>query len=214
MKENVLIIAPHPDDFFISCSGFIIESADNFCFDILCMTYKNIKPKSTIRIQEEEDAVSALAKISKAEISLSFFKDGKDTELYKNYNEMVQFIESQTQNKKYKLVFCPFPEDTHQDHREVSKATLSATRYQKNIIFFETPSTINFHPTSFIELSENNSKIKEDLSKIYQSQILGRKGNYRFTLSEFIHSKLISNGAKSRTCKYAEGFKPYRIFLE
>jgi len=215
MKKSVLIIAPHPDDFFISCAGFILEFAKKFNFYVLCMTYKNIKPKSPIRIKEEKNAISALAKHANTQIDLDFFKEGEDTKLYKKYKEMIQFIENKITERKHELILCPYTEDTHQDHRETSNATLSASRYYRNIIFYETPSTMNFQPSLFVEISNSSAATKKKISKNYKSQIIGGKNaaNYRFTLSDFINAKLISNGAKSKTCKYAEGYRPYRLFL-
>jgi LmbE family N-acetylglucosaminyl deacetylase len=215
MKKSVLIIAPHPDDFYISCAGFVLESAKKYNFDILCMTYKNIKPKSSTRIKEERSAINALTNHSDVQINLAFFKEGIDTKLYEKHKEMIKFIEDKIIEKKYELILCPYTEDTHQDHRETTNATLSASRYHRNIIFYETPSTINFQPSLFVEIGNRNAAAKKKISENYKSQILGDKNtaNYKFTLSEFIYAKLISNGAKSKTCKYAEGYKPHRAFL-
>jgi LmbE family N-acetylglucosaminyl deacetylase len=213
MNSNVLIIAPHPDDFYISCAGLILESAEDYNFDVFCMTYKNIQPNSELRIREEKNAIKELSNYSGVQIKLDFFKEGEDTTLYRKQKEMVLAIEQKITKKKYDLILCPHKDDTHQDHREVSAATLSATRYQRNILFFETPSTINFQPSLFIEISDKNAEVKRGFSKNYESQILGHEENYRFTLSDFINAKLVSNGAKSRTCKYAEGYIPHRLFL-
>ena len=65
----------------------------------------------------------------------------------------------------------------------------------------------------FVEVSEDNVEIKKRISKYYASQVLGAAKNHKFSLSDFIEAKLISHGAKSRTCKYAEGYKPYRYYL-
>ena len=46
-----------------------------------------------------------------------------------------------------------YPEDTHQDHRALAEATLSATRYIRNVLFYEGPTTVNFQPNVFVDIS-------------------------------------------------------------
>lgn len=210
VKENVLFIAPHPDDVFISCGGYIIDACKNTNIHICCLSTKGMQPSDEIRISEEVTAWSSID----SEIKLTLFENGIDTRLEESYNKIVSFIESLLKEYNYdvKYIFTPAPNDTHQDHRAVSNATLSACRYAKNVIFYETPSTYNFVPTMFYEMSENVMKRKMHISNCYQSQILGNS-LYAVDLQTLIESKAISNGLRTRTCKYAEGFQPFRLFI-
>lgn len=207
-KENILFIGPHPDDVFIACGGFILKNIDKYNFHICCMATKDLSPSSATRLSEEKKTWGQISD----KIKIILFEKGKDTKLQEDYKFMVSFIETIVSGTNFRYIFTPYYEDTHQDHIAVSRATLSACRYMKNTIFFETPSTYNFIPTIFVELSEEVMKEKKEISKNYASQILGTD-IYSCDLQTIIESKAISNGTATRTCKYAEGFKAFRVFL-
>lgn len=207
-KQSVLFVGPHPDDVFISCGGFILKNIDIYDFRICCMATLNLSPSSDLRLLEERKTWRDINE----KIDLTLFPSGVDTKLQESYTEMVAFLENIVAKQEFKYIFIPYHEDTHQDHRAVSSATLSACRYAKNTIFFETPSTFNFVPSMFCELSEEVMKFKKKISKNYASQILGTD-SYSCDLQTIIESKAIANGVATRTCKYAEGYKPFRMFL-
>ena len=213
-KPRVLLIGPHPDDVFISCAGYVIKHINDYVFDILCMTSKEIKPSSDVRIQEEKTAWSAVTNAVGGVISLSFFEDGVDTQLFKVQDKLISYIERMFDSHSYNYIFTPYMHDTHQDHRTVSEATLSASRYQKNVIFYETPSTLDFYPNLYVDMCQRHVDYKLSISKEYRSvQIFGDKKNYQHSLNDYIYAKLLSNGAKSRVCKYAEGFCVHKLVL-
>lgn len=206
-KESILLIGPHPDDVFIACAGFIIENIKKYDFHVLCMTAsgsENFKQ----RIDEE---VKSWKEIDE-KIKVEFFESGRDTYLENHYCEMTKYIEDKINNVNPYMIFTPSFEDSHQDHVAVSRATLSASRYSRNVVFYETPSTMFFVPSIYCELTPINLERKKEVSKIYESQILGNN-EYQATLAEIIEAKALSNGVKSRVCKYAEGFLPFKYFL-
>jgi LmbE family N-acetylglucosaminyl deacetylase len=207
-KEKVLLLGPHPDDVFIACGGFILKNVQSYDIEVCCIVSKGMLPSDEIRKKEEESAWKEVS--GNHSVDLTFFP-GVDTKLYESHNQIISFIESKVKSQ-YKYIFTPYRNDTHQDHRTVSEATLSACRYSKNVIFYETPSTYDFSPTMFVELSDEimNKKIKASAN--YGSQILGTE-SFSMNLSSIIESKAIANGSKTRVCKYAEGFKPFRVFL-
>jgi len=206
-KETVLLVGPHPDDVFISCAGFVISAIDKYEFIICCMTTMG-EDDYWERLGEES---AAWRRVSK-DIDVIFFNSGTDTELESSKNSIISFIENICNERNPSMIFIPYYTDTHQDHTTISNACLSACRYRKNIIFYETPSTYNFQPTVFCELSDENIDAKKDISREYRSQVLGDK-NYKITLAEIIESKALSNGVKTRACKYAEGYMPFKYFL-
>ena len=211
---RVLLIGPHPDDVFLSAAGFILKNATQYKFDIVCMCSQGLSDAYETRIEEERKAWDQIIKLSGASISLSFCKIGIDTQLFKVKDQLINFIEGCVEQVSYKYIFAPHPTDTHQDHQTVAEATLAATRYQNNIIFYETPSSISFHPTLFVEIKENIANNKTDVVVQYQSvSLFGDINNYQNNLGDYIEAKLLSNGALSRVCKWAEGFLPYRMIL-
>ena len=54
--------------------------------------------------------------------------------------KMIEFIENKITERNYELILCPYVEDTHQDHREVSNATLSASKLIETRDVFRVPS--------------------------------------------------------------------------
>jgi LmbE family N-acetylglucosaminyl deacetylase len=53
------------------------------------------------------------------------------------------------------MVFTLFPKDTHQDHRNASLATVSASKSVDQILFYEVPSTENlFRPNVYYDITD------------------------------------------------------------
>lgn len=209
IKNTNLFLGPHPDDVFISCAGYIIKNLSKNKPHILCMTSSGLSPNSMTRIDEETRAWHSLGA---PDLVLDFFEEGQDTRLHESYNRLVEFIENRVNSIAYKYVFVPWPRDTHQDHRTVTSAALSACRYFQNIIFYETPSSIDFTPSIFVKLDDDIMKTKRLMALKYSSQILGNN-SFSIELKDIVESKAISNGVRSRTCKYAEGYSPFRLFI-
>ena len=213
-KERILFIGPHPDDVFISAAGFILKNATQYKFDIVCMCGHGLSDTYKVRIEEEKKAWNQITKLSGASIELSFCEIGADTQLFKVKDQLIRFIEDRVRQTSYKYIFAPYFQDTHQDHQTVAEAVLAASRYQNNIIFYETPSSISFHPTLFVEIKESVVNNKIVTVAQYQSvSLFGNINNYQENLGDYIEAKLLSNGALSRVCKWAEGFLPYRMIL-
>lgn len=213
--SKILIIAPHPDDFVISCSGFVLKHGSKYVYDVLLMASEGILPSTDVRLSEETVAISRIESVIGKGINHIIFPQGMDTQLHTQFNDMVSYIQSLVTESIYERIFIPYHEDTHQDHLSVNQAALAACRYQRNILLYETPSTLRFLPTVFSELNETQLKNKVNISSSYKSQILGSAGidKYELTLGDYITSKALSNGALSRTCKYAEGYTPHRLYI-
>ena len=210
MKEKNLFIGPHPDDVFIACAGYILKNSAHVNSDIVCVATESINPSKEIRMKEEQSAWSDLLKNN---YELIFLEKFEDTRIHERSNVLIQEIEGLVSEREYSKIFIPYYDDTHQDHRTVSQCALSALRYQKNVIFYETPSSINFNPTIYADIPEEVLNKKCSVIENYNSQIIGRKSSNEIRLSEYTYTKMISNGLKSRTCNYAEGFAPFKYFF-
>ena len=75
---------------------------------------------------------------------------------------------------KPNLVLVPYSDDTHQDHRYTSQAALTATRYQKNVLFYEVPTSVHFNPTVFVDIGSVIKK-KMSLLRAHRSQVFQTK---------------------------------------
>jgi LmbE family N-acetylglucosaminyl deacetylase len=133
----------------------------------------------------------------------------EDTYL-KAEKEMIGKIEQVIAAVAPTFIFCHFPDDTHQDHRQLAQATISATRYVRNVLFYEGPTTQNFNPSVFIDISGSLDRKVEAL-KAHRSQI--QKTNIEdLSIIELATSSANFRGIQGRV-RYAEAFHSLRLFI-
>ena len=106
------------------------------------------------------------------------------------------------------IVFLNYADDVHQDHRATAHAGISATRYIKEVLFYEVPTTQHFEPDIFVDIQDVLDK-KLQLLKLHASQVDKTKVE-NLTILESAQSCANFRGFQGRV-KYAEGFKALRI---
>jgi hypothetical protein len=101
------------------------------------------------------------------------------------------------------LVFAPWGEDTHQDHRHTSAIVRSATRYTPNVLFYEVPSTIDFLPDVFMNTPNRLG------DKFHLLELITRcsRRMWGFGVIDCAHA---GTSAATRRAQAAEGFKALR----
>ena len=134
----------------------------------------------------------------------------KDTSIPLNKG-LITKIENIIKKVKPDITFTHFFGDTHQDHRKISQATTSASRYLRNVLYFEVPTTVDYNPSVFVDIS-SKIKEKERLLHIHDSQVY-RTNVPNLSIIESMRSCAIFRGYQNRI-KYAEGFVPLRLSLE
>ena len=102
-------------------------------------------------------------------------------------------------------------DDTHQDHRNVARAVITAARYTKNLLFYEVPTTQNFVPTVFSDIGAILGH-KVRLLKCHRSQVYKTRVK-NLSIIETAKSTAVFRGYQDRV-KYAEGFTPQRLLLD
>ena len=108
------------------------------------------------------------------------------------------------------FIFVNYPEDTHQDHRQVARAAVSATRYARNVLFYEGPTTVDFTPTVFIDIADEFEQKLQALRR-HRSQVL--KTRIEGTaICEIAEASAHFRGVQARV-RWAEGFTPLRLFI-
>jgi LmbE family N-acetylglucosaminyl deacetylase len=124
--------------------------------------------------------------------------------------ELIGKIEDVIKKVKPDFIFCSYPEDTHQDHRHLAQAVMSATRYIRNVLFYEGPTTQNFEPHVFVDISDTLDKKIEAL-QAHRSQVM--KTNIEdLSIIEVARSCANFRGIQGRV-KYAEAFHSLRLFI-
>jgi LmbE family N-acetylglucosaminyl deacetylase len=202
---NLLAIGPHPDDIEIGCAGSILKWREKgFKVYLMVMTDGSSGGDTETRRKEQERSAEILGA---EEILWGGFRD---TELEYQGKVLVDTIEDSLRKIKPAFVLVNYPEDTHQDHRSLSAATISAARYSKNVLFYEGPTSIEFNPTVFVDISTCMQTKMEVLeaheSQIYKTNIEG------LSILEIAKAMAHFRGTQGRV-KYGEGFQALRLFV-
>ena len=199
---NILAISPHPDDAEFGCGGSLIKYArKNHNVFLLVLTDGSYGADPKIRKKEQEKAAQFIG------VKELFWGGYKDTELICN-RELIIKIDKVIEKIKPHIVYLNFWADIHQDHRAAAQASISATRYIKEVLFYEVPSTQHFEPDVFINIGDVlNDKLK--LLKLHASQVKKTRVE-DLTILESAKSCANFRGFQGRV-KFAEGFKAVRI---
>ena len=202
---NILAIGPHPDDIEFGCGGTLIKYVrKGHNVYLLILTMGDVGGNPDIRKKEQEDA----AQFMKAK--QVFWGDFKDTEVPNN-KTLISTIEEVINKTKPHVIFFNYAADTHQDHRVIAEASTSASRYIKETLHYEVPTSQNFQPDIFVDIGDVLDE-KLQLLGIHASQV--SKTNVEdLTIKESARSCAVFRGYQGRV-KYAEGFKAIRIIRE
>ena len=133
-----------------------------------------------------------------------------EDDVLKLVGKTISSIENILSNVDPDFIFCHFPDDTHQDHRHLSQATMSATRNLRNVLFYEGPTTCNFIPQVFVDVSDTLDRKIESL-EAHASQMT--KTNIKdLSILEIARSSANFRGIQGRV-KNAEAFHALRLFI-
>jgi LmbE family N-acetylglucosaminyl deacetylase len=204
-KMNILAIGAHPDDIEIGCGATLAKYASyghNIYFFIA--TDGGASGISDIRIKEQKKAAEIL------NVQKLFWGGYVDTEL-EIHKEAIMKVEDVINQVKPDSIFINYSDDTHQDHRHIAAITNSATRYIRNVLFYETPTTQNFQPNVFVDIGQEFLDIKMNALKAHESQI-DRTNIMGVSILELALSAAHFRGVQARVA-YAEAFQSLRLFI-
>jgi LmbE family N-acetylglucosaminyl deacetylase len=203
-KVNILAIGAHPDDIEFGCGGTLTKySQRGHRLFLMVMTGGGSGAPSETRMAEQTAARQILGA---EEI---FWGGYQDTHLGVDA-EMIKKIESVIASVKPEFIFCHFPDDTHQDHRHLAQAVMSATRYIRNVLFYEGPTTQNFSPQVYVDIADT-LEVKLEALQAHRSQVM--KTNIEdLSIIEVARSCANFRGIQGRV-KYAEAFHALRLFI-
>ena len=213
--RKVLVVAPHPDDETLGCGGTLLrhkKEGDQIHWLIATeMTAGCGFSAQAIRTRQGE-----IEKVSRAYPfdsihTLPFPSTRLDT---LPLSDMIQKIGEVLQRLEPDILYLPYREDAHSDHRIVFDAATACTKwfrfpFIKRVLAYETISETDFNlkpqtafsPNSFVDISSFVGK-KLEIMKIYASEV----GEFPFPRSE----RIIKNLAELRGS--AAGFHAAEAF--
>ncbi len=201
--SNILVLAPHPDDMEIGCGGSIAEyvkRGDNV--HLFVATDGGRGGDVQVRQQEQQDAARILGIIT---VHWGHFED---TQLPACFEALMRKVELLVSEVRPATVFVNHHEDTHQDHRALARVAHSATRYVPNVMAYETPTSIGFEPTVFMDISSTMQQ-KEQALMAHASQV-ERTNIQGLSIIDIATSTAHFRGIQGRL-NSAEAFVPLRI---
>jgi LmbE family N-acetylglucosaminyl deacetylase len=152
------------------------------------------------RIREQEDAAALLG----ASLLWGDFQDGEVPE----GRDAVTVVQDAVASLGPDLVYTHAPRDTHQDHRATAAAVLSATRRMPQVLLFESPTSIQFTPSIFVNVASFIEE-KMDVLRAHMSQVL-KNGLVDL---EALESQARYHGFRARL-RYAEAFESDRFLWD
>jgi LmbE family N-acetylglucosaminyl deacetylase len=202
---NILSIGAHPDDIEIGCAGTLLKWKDKgFKHYLMVMTDGRNGGELSTRQKEQERSAGILGA---EEI---FWGGFQDTTLEYQGKILVDTIENALKKIQPAFVLVNYPEDTHQDHRALGLATISAARYSKNVLFYECVNSVDFHPTVFVDISSCIER-KFEVLQAHASQI-DKTHIEELSIVEIAKAMAHFRGTQGRV-KYGEGFQALRLFV-
>ena len=202
LRHRVLAVGAHPDDVEIGAGGTLsghVRAGDEVT--VLTMSRGQRGGDQDERARESRIAADRLG----AELVLG---DLPDTAI-PDHGESVDLVESVVRRIEPDVVYVHSSNDLHQDHRATHRATLVAARRVPVVRCYQSPSsTIDFRPTSFVDIGEDlETKLKA--IDAYASQTAIRD----YLERELIEATARYWGHAGRT-RYAEPFEVVRDSLE
>lgn len=149
----VLAVGAHPDDVEFGCFGTLARLSREANIHIITLSAGELGGPKTLRIQECRKS----AKLLNAKLTILDYQDGNipiNAKIVDDLRTCIKRIAPQ-------IVFTLYPSDTHQDHRNTSRVTVSSSKDVDELLFYEVPSTENsFNPNVFYDTT-NYFHLKE-----------------------------------------------------
>ena len=204
---NILALGAHPDDIEIGCGAALLKFARaGHKVYLYIATYGERGGDRITRKQEQIESAEYLG------VEKIFWGEFPDCQLPLS-RHLITNIENVIHEVNPDYIFVHYNEDTHQDHRMLATATLSATRYIPNFLFYECPSTLNFSPNVYMDV-EDCIEGKQVLLEKHASQV--RKVHAAMpdiSIMDIAISSARFRGIQGRM-KIAEAFKSVRLFID
>ncbi|SDY68637.1 N-acetylglucosaminyl deacetylase, LmbE family [Micromonospora pattaloongensis] len=197
--RSVLAVGAHPDDIELGCGGTLAaHRCAGDTVTMLVLTGGQNGPGSCAeRRREQERAARVLdaVLIWGRLVDCALAPDAAT----------VTVVENALRSVAADIVYVHAPEDSHQDHRAAATATLAAARHRNRILYYRSPSTTEFNPTMYVDISAHLDRKVEAIA-CHRTQVAASA----MVDPEVVAASARHFGAQART-RYAEAFVPARF---
>lgn len=148
------MLGSHFDDIELGVGGTLIrhvEKGDNISL-VVTNSDEFRTGEPVVRYKEQKEVMSIL-KLH----NLATF----------NFNDYLPRIIEDLDFLNVELIYCPWDQDTHQDHIQTSQIGKAVSRKGANLFYYDSGSALNFNPNVFVEI-DRSKKLK--LLKCFKSQ--------------------------------------------
>lgn len=184
-KKNVIVITPHPDDETFGCGGTLLSLKDKG-YSINWFIITSIYAEygfSVERINSRNNEIKNVEKKYEFENVIQLgIPTTKVDEMPKG--ELIAKISETFNNIRPNIIFIPFINDVHTDHKMISEAVISCTKWFRypfieKVLYYETlsetdfnmdPSVRMFNPNVYFDISLYLDK-KVEIMNLYESEL-------------------------------------------
>ena len=145
---NILAIGAHPDDIELGCGGSLLKAARK---GVNVFMYIITRGSSAGSVVKRSNEIISSAKYLGARAL--WIDDYEDSAVYLT-KELINSIEFFIRKTQADVIYTHPIKDNHHDHRAIYEATVEAGRFTPNILAYENPSTKNFLPVLFSDISD------------------------------------------------------------
>ena len=214
--KKVIFIAPHPDDETLGCGGAILKHIDkgDEVFWLIMTTIEGSSLYSKKQVKKRTSEIDSVAsKYGFKEVIKSDFLTAQlDTYPKK---ELIEFISNIFNRIQPDIIYTPYENDAHSDHKAVFLATVACCKsfrypFISSVRVYETLSETElnlsvdnngFKPNLWIDISDFLEK-KIEIMQNYSSEM----GHHPFPRSEENIRALATLRGSSIAVKYAEAY--------
>ena len=203
--RSVLAVGAHPDDIELGCGGALAKHvAAGDRVTMLVVTRGEEGPgRSAQRVAEQLQAVEVLGVHD-----LIWGEGFLDCRVSLQEFDLVHLIEEAIEKVSATVVYTHMADDSHQDHRVVSRCTMGAARSVSTILAYGGPSAVGFNPTAFVDISDSlDKKVEALMCHVSQAEA-----------SEKVSASWVRSAAEHYgfLCRrpFAEGFAPIRHVID
>ena len=199
---RVLAVGAHPDDVELGCGGTLLrhhERRDEITVLVMTGGERGVYDARSRRNEQQYAAA-----LTGATLIWGGFADGA----VPPGPEAIAVVDRAVARSGAEILYTHAPDDSHQDHIATSSVCLAAARRVPTVLYYETPSTLEFMPTVFIDLDDVMDR-KISLVRAHLSQVL-RNGPVDL---DALVAQARFRGSQSRT-QHAEAFRPARFLWD